>query len=170
MSSPLRRHAGTVVPHTAAACASKLEVTAAAAKTTPEVAPKLDPLQLGVGVRCGTERIDHNTRRLTERERDNPDFVLFQAVAINCFNLIERSEIIARINQVPGLAMSVVCCYGGYTHLWAGLRRMWSRQGGQQGDPLLPLIFAVVLHTLVKKIEDLGLLLNKCYLDDGAIA
>ncbi len=168
--SPLPRPDGGVRPVAAGEILRRLVAKVLPAKTTPEVAPKLDPLQLGVGVRCGTERIAHNTRRLMERERDNPDFVLFQAVAINCFNLIERSEIIARINQVPGLAMSVVCCYGGYTHLWAGLRRMWSRQGGQQGDPLLPLIFAVVLHTLVKKIEDLGLLLNKCYLDDGAIA
>ena len=47
---------------------------------------------------------------------------------------------------------------------------MWSCQGVQQGDPLGPLLFALIMHPLVLKIHSsCKLNLQAWYLDDGTI-
>ena len=49
-----------------------------------------------------------------------------------------------------------------------------SEQGVQQGDPLGPLLFSLVLHKLVHTFasdsEGSGLLFNMWYLDNGTLA
>ena len=62
-------------------------------------------------------------------------------------------------------------CYSQPGHLFFGDALLASMAGVQQGDPLGPLLFSLVLHPLVKAIEkkfpDLDL--NVWYLDDGCI-
>ena len=51
---------------------------------------------------------------------------------------------------------------------------MSSQTGVQQGDPLGPMLFALVLHKLVSSIDAddgcLNLILQTWYLDDGVLA
>src|SRR6185369_2874890 len=56
-------------------------------------------------------------------------------------------------------------------HLFLGEVLLASMAGVQQGDPLGPLLFSLVLHPLVEKIQSLfpNLDLNVWYLDDGTI-
>ena len=58
--------------------------------------------------------------------------------------------------------------------LWHPLGQISSESGVQQGDPLGPLLFALVLHMLVASLEAddecFDLLLQAWYLDDGALA
>ncbi|XP_056688373.1 uncharacterized protein [Spinacia oleracea] len=54
--------------------------------------------------------------------------------------------------------------------LYYGEHTLWSSQGVQQGDPLGPLLFALVLQPLVCKIRDaFDVCLQAWYLDDGTI-
>ena len=65
-------------------------------------------------------------------------------------------------------------CYGVHPKLWHPMGMLRSATGVQQGDPLGPLLFSLVLHGLILKIaeDDMcgELLFNKWYLDDGVLA
>ena len=65
-------------------------------------------------------------------------------------------------------------CYSDESVLSHPLGSLSSRAGVQQGDPLGPLLFSLVLHRIVTKISTrakcANLLLNLWYMDDGIIA
>ena len=65
-------------------------------------------------------------------------------------------------------------CYGTHPLLWHPLGQISSESGVQQGDPLGPLLFALVLQKLVSSLdadeECAEILLQAWYLDDGALA
>ena len=64
--------------------------------------------------------------------------------------------------------------YGQHPYLWHQLGILTSEQGVQQGDPLGPLLYALVLQKVEISISKdsccADLLLHRWYLDDGAIA
>ena len=64
--------------------------------------------------------------------------------------------------------------YGSPPLLWHPLGCVSSQTGVQQGDPLGPMLFALVLHKLVSSIDAddgcLNLILQTWYLDDGVLA
>ncbi|GKF65248.1 putative reverse transcriptase domain-containing protein [Tanacetum coccineum] len=56
------------------------------------------------------------------------------------------------------------------TRLYIRYTHIWSANGVQQGDPLGPFLFALVLHPLVHKIRDgYKLRLHAWYLDDETV-
>ena len=63
------------------------------------------------------------------------------------------------------------CSYGSQPSLLLDNRPILSCCGVQQGDPLGPLGFALVLHSVIEKIKESvpGLLINVWYLDDGTL-
>ena len=74
----------------------------------------------------------------------------------------------------PELLPWVSWCYGSHTWLWHPMGKISSQSGVQQGDPLGPMLFALVLHKHVTSIDAdddcLHLLLEAWYLDDGVLA
>ena len=74
----------------------------------------------------------------------------------------------------PELLPCVAWSYGSPPFLWHPLGCVSSQTGVQQGDPLGPMLFALVLHKLVSSIDAddgcLNLILQTWYLDDGVLA
>jgi len=138
-------------------------------KVIPGIASHFMPHQFGVGAKGGSARIAHMVRRCVAQHLNDDDFVGLKVDMSNAFNNMSRRKLLEAVHKVPGLAMWVIVTYSQKSVLWFGSRRLSSEEGGQQGDPLLPLLFALVLHPLILKAEDTKPFLNLWYLDDGVL-
>jgi hypothetical protein len=130
------------------------------------------PLQVGVATQGGAEASIHAVRRLATEFGDDPGKIMLKVDFANAFNVVDRSEMLARVHgQLPGLYRWVEYCYSQPAFLFFGSCVLLSMAGVQQGDPLGPLLFSLVLHPLALKIQERFPSLDLCvwYLDDGTI-
>eukprot|EP00731_Ephydatia_muelleri_P022126 Em0014g717a len=134
-----------------------------------------DPSQFGVACKAGAEKIVHSVRRCIEDNWLNGDFVVFKVDMLNGFNMVSKQAVLDECATFfPELLPWVSWCYGSHSSLWHPMGRVSSQSGVQQGDPLGPMLLALVLHKLVTSIEVdddcLHLILEAWYLDDGVLA
>ncbi|GJX32554.1 putative reverse transcriptase domain-containing protein [Tanacetum coccineum] len=111
-------------------------------------------------------------RRLVSKDRGDDVGLLMLLVDFkNAFNLVDREVMLQEVRtRCPAISRWVEFCYTNPTRLYYEEHTLRSCQGVQQGDPLGPLLFALVLHPLVCKIKDsFNLSLQAWYLDDGTI-
>ena len=133
----------------------------------------LGKLQVGVACPAGAESVVHLTRDIVDRHWSNSDFVLLKVDFANAFNAIDRHALLLQCRQLlPDLLPWVRWCYGGQPLLFHPTGNLRSCVGVQQGDPLGPLLFCLVLRILTARIHEAcpGLDLHRWYLDDGVIA
>jgi len=72
--------------------------------------------------------------------------------------------------RCPSISLWVKFLYGQAARLYLGDEHIMSATGVQQGDPLGPLLFALVLHPLIHQIRgSCKLLLYAWYLDDETL-
>ena len=131
----------------------------------------LAPLQLGVCVRGGCEVIIHSASQLMLSTPPVQRWFLLLDFQ-NTFNSINRESMFEEIRRrIPSLSAWMEACYSSQPLLHLGLDSICSCCGVQQGDPLGPLGFALMLHPVVERIkaEVPGRALNAWYLDDGTL-
>ena len=133
------------------------------------------PLQFGVACSAGSEKIIHGLRKCIEDHWDDEDFVVLKVDMRNAFNLVSRQAILDECASLfPELLPWVLWCYGTHSALWHPMGRVSSESGVQQGDPLGPLLFALVLQKIISAVdvdvECIEILFNAWFLDDGVLA
>ena len=140
-----------------------------------KMASFFEPYQFGVAFPCGAEKIAHGLRTCIEQHWSENDFGVLKVDMTNAFNLVSRQAILSECaKHFPELLPWVSWCYGQHPLLWHHLGCLTSESGVQQGDPLGPLLFSLVLNILVMKVARdsacSNLPFHAWYLDDGVMA
>ena len=123
-----------------------------------------------MGVRGGRKAVVHAVQALLQQDVDNLCFV--QVDYINAFNLADRGMAYEEVKKhFPELSHLVANCYGVAAKLVYGDSIIHSTRGFHQGDVVATLLFSLLNHPVVLKIQEqvLELLLNGWILDDGAL-
>ena len=109
-------------------------------------------VQLGVGVPGGCEAAIHAARRfVSDMSRDQ---VVVKLDFKNAFNSIHRDIMLELVaSELPELYHFCHLAYGASTTLQFGDEAIWSAEGVQQGDPLGPLLFCLVLHPILLSLD-----------------
>ena len=115
----------------------------------------LQPEQMGVGVRGGTEMMVHGTRGLLA---DHPDLVVVSTDCRNAYNSVSRGAMLRQLFvQDPAVARFVMFFYGQDAELLYGaddgIETIFSRTGSQQGDPLAGLLFSLAIQPVLAQVQ-----------------
>lgn len=136
----------------------------------------LKVFQVGVGVSNGATAVVQAARRLAEAIMTDPafkDVVYFKSDFDNAFNAVYRKVMLQLVKEhFPTLYPYAWSAYKSASHLLFGSHLLRSARGVQQGDPLGPLFFCLVLVKAVQLAKaalgsDVQLLLEAWYMDDG---
>ena len=133
------------------------------------------PFQFGIACPAGAEKVIHGLRHCIEEHWEEEDFVVLKIDICNAFNLVSRQALLDECAfHFPDLLPWASWCYGQQPLLQHPLGTLTSEVGVQQGDPLGPMFFSLVLHKLVSAIatddNTAKLLFHAWYLDDGVVA
>ncbi|KAJ0843465.1 putative reverse transcriptase domain, exostosin [Helianthus annuus] len=136
-----------------------------------EMAKYLGDFQFGVGIPCGAETVLHSANRFLNEYHQDGSLAMLTVDFSNAFNLVDRTALLCEVRKrCPSISTWVDFLYGQPARLYVRDEFIWSTTGVQQGDPLGPLLFALVLHPLVHRIRDrCKLLFHAWYLDDGTL-
>ena len=131
--------------------------------------------QYGVACPAGAEKVIRGIRSCIQEHWKDDNFTVCKVDMSNAFNLVSRQALLEEYAvHLQELLPWVGWCYGSHPTLWHPLGQLSSETGVQQGDPLGPLLFSLVLHKLVLSIAQdkdcLSLLSNRWYLDDGVLS
>nr|GEW60614.1 hypothetical protein [Tanacetum cinerariifolium] len=131
----------------------------------------LSDFQFGVGVSGGAEAVLHSVNRVLSEYHNDGSFPMLTVDFSNAFNLVDRSTLLHEVRvRCPSISLLVDFLNGQESRLYIGDTHIWSTTGMQQGGPLGPLLFALILHPPLHKIKDnCKLLLHNWYLDDGTV-
>ena len=117
------------------------------------------PFQFALSTRAGCESIAHMVQTCTDAD---PRTTLFSIDGVGAFDLVSRRAMLIALHDMPdgtSILPFVLQFYGHpSTHLWEDengvVHEIQQGGGGEQGDPLLPALFALGQHRALIAIQE----------------
>ena len=124
---------------------------AMAAQFAAKFAAATAPFQFALQTRAGTDAVGHVLRAMTDASED---VVVLSLDGIGAFDHIKRAAILTKLSQCQGLQELLPYVRLFYArqskHLWTddegNTHEILQGEGGEQGDPLMPALFALGQH------------------------
>ena len=132
----------------------------------------LSPHQVGVGIDGGANAAVHAVNYVVDEEKLLSGMSVLTVDFANAFNNFDRNHLFREISlHAPALMPLANAKYTIAPHLFYEDTLMSSQSGVQQGDPLGPMFFSLLLHRVIRKTVDAcpDLKVNVWYLDDGTL-
>ena len=146
----------------------RIAAKVATANVSARIGAELRPVQLGVGTRNGCEAAVHAVRAYVADAAELEDGpVIIKLDVANAFNSVRRDDMLDAVRaRTPNIYPLTWQAYNSATPLFIGGKKIWSRTGIQQGDPLSSLLFSLTVDgaALASDTD-----LNVWFLDDGTI-
>ena len=135
------------------------------------------PFQFALSTRAGTDCVGHTIRAMTDAD---PECTVLSIDGIGAYDHILRSAFLTKLHNVPelqGLLPFVRSIYARpTTYVWEdseGVKhRIVQAEGGEQGDPLMPLLFSLGIHDSLCAVKEQLRPADElfAYLDDAHVA
>lgn len=147
----LRKPNGRVRDIAAGTCLRRLVASCLAKKVVPEIEQACAPYQYALSTRAGTECVGHLFRAATDSDATA---TVLSIDGIGAFDHVRRSAMLRKLHQLDGakavLSFVRLSSAEPTKYVWtdaAGIDHFVAQgEGGEQGDPLMPLLFALGIH------------------------
>ena len=116
------------------------------------------PFQFALSTRAGTDCVGHAIRAMTDL--NSRATVVFDGIGAN--DHVLRSSMLGKLLEVPRLRALIpfvrTACAQPTSYEWedqhGSRHQIWQHEGGEQGDPLMPLLLCLAVHNPLTAIQD----------------
>ena len=117
------------------------------------------PFQYALSSRAGCESIAHVVQVMTDRD---PNCAVLSIDGVGAFDLVSRRAVMTAVrsmDQGEKFIPFLLQFYGHpSTHLWEDeegtVHEIQQGEGGEQGDPLMPALFAMGRHQALQAVQE----------------
>ena len=116
------------------------------------------PFQFALSTRAGVDCVGHTVKAATEA---NQRMTVLSVDGIGAFDHVLRAAMLSKLKQVPGLHNLLLFVRQAHSspssYAWEDAERqrhsIGQHEGGEQGDPLMPLLFSLAIHDALEEVQ-----------------
>ena len=148
----LQKKAGSIRPIAVGYTWRRIAAKCANAYAITKLADYFASCQLGVGISGDCDAVVHATRRFVQTMPN--DCVIAKLNFTNAFNSLHRDSMLDAVFQnIPEIYKFCHLAYGKASFLQYGSWTVVFEEGTQQGDPLGPLLFCLIIQPLLSSLD-----------------